>query len=164
MNMRRFAPVEGNKEKTVGTYPQDRRHLKGFYPKPPTPFKPHLRATLANLENAHYQALSGTGLAITHCRDVTSKTITRFFRRPSQKFACALNIDTKACAGMLLFPAGGETLSKENWFYLLAKAYGQLPFFYRYWLGRMDLSSVTPSKWGSVVMMRPACSASPEAR
>ena len=55
MNMRRFAPVEGNKEKTVGTYPQDRRHLKGFYPKPSAPFKPHLEATLANLENAHYR-------------------------------------------------------------------------------------------------------------
>ena len=131
MNMRRFAPVEGNKEKTVGTYPQDRRHLKGFYPKPPTPFKPHLKATLANLENAHYQALSaalsGTGLAITHCRDVTSKPIMRFFCRPSQKFACALNIDTKACAGMLSFPAGGGTLSKENWFYLLGKTCEQMP-------------------------------------
>ena len=64
MNMRRFAPVEGNKEKTVGTYPQDRRHLKGFYPKPSTPFKPHLKATLANLENAHYPHYRGQVLQL----------------------------------------------------------------------------------------------------
>ena|SRR3990172_8428699 len=38
---------------------------------------------------------AGTGLAITHCRDASSDTIMRFFRRQSQKFASARNAEAQ---------------------------------------------------------------------
>jgi hypothetical protein len=42
MNVRRFTAVKRNKEEAIGAYPQDRRHVNGFYPKPCIPFKPLL--------------------------------------------------------------------------------------------------------------------------